>query len=94
MSKLTREQLLKIAYISRLELKDTDVPGLQQHMSDVLGYAERVNEVAKGVDIASSKNINVFREDVVDSTNPEPILERAPEREENFFVVPRIIEQD
>ena len=94
MSKLTREELLKIAYISRLELNKEDVPALQQHLSDVLGYAERVNEIAKDIDIASSKNINVFREDVIDSTNSEPILERAPEREENFFVVPRIIESE
>ncbi|MEX2438000.1 MAG: Asp-tRNA(Asn)/Glu-tRNA(Gln) amidotransferase subunit GatC [Candidatus Babeliales bacterium] len=94
MSKLTREELLKIAYISRLELYDAEVPALHQHLSDVLTYAERVNDLAREVTLATGKNINVFREDVVESTNSEPILERAPEREENFFVVPRIIEQE
>jgi aspartyl-tRNA(Asn)/glutamyl-tRNA(Gln) amidotransferase subunit C len=94
MSKLTRDQLLKIAYISRLELKDVDVPALQQHVSDVLAYAERVNDIAQAIDIASNKNINVVREDVINITDSEAILERAPEREEHFFVVPRIIESE
>ena len=94
MAEITREILLNIAYLSRLELSDQDVPELQKQVGDVLNYAQRVTQIAKAVDIATNKNINVFREDVVDTTDYEPILAQAPEREEDFFVVPRIIEQE
>jgi Asp-tRNA(Asn)/Glu-tRNA(Gln) amidotransferase C subunit len=40
------------------------------------------------------KNVNVFREDVIVQTDPEPILAQAPEREGNYFVVPRILESN
>ena len=39
------------------------------------------------------KNIKVVREDVTQEQHPEPILAQAPEREQDFFVVPVIIEK-
>ena len=94
MKKISKEELLKLAHISRLELDEQEIPDLMQQMQDVLSYAERVTEVVNSVigEEPSSKNINVFREDVVDRTDAESILAQAPEREENFFVVPVIID--
>ena len=93
MAKISRDELLKIAHLSRLRLDEGEISALQSQIEDVLTYAARVNEIAQEADIASSTKINVFREDLVAGCKPEPILAQAPEREDNYFVVPRIIEQ-
>ncbi|MEX0940867.1 MAG: Asp-tRNA(Asn)/Glu-tRNA(Gln) amidotransferase subunit GatC [Candidatus Babeliales bacterium] len=93
MTKISKEELLKIAQISQLRLDEHEIAPLAKQIQDLLTYAERVREVVAGdIEQPSNQNVNVLREDVVAKTNPEPILERAPEREQDYFVVPKIIE--
>ena len=90
--KITKEEILKIANMSNLDLHDDEIPSLIKEIDDVLTYAVRVKEVAADVEEPLTKNVNMFREDVVVKTNPELVLSRSPEREENFFVVPAVLE--
>lgn len=93
MAKITKEELLKIAQISQVRVYEHEIPSLLKQIEDLLTYAERVQEVAADIeDDQSYQNVNVMREDVIIKTDDEPILNQAPEEEENFFVVPRIIE--
>jgi len=92
MTKITRDELLKIAQMSKLRVHDEEIPSLIKQLEDLLTYAERVKKIAKDIELPSNKNINVMREDVVIPTDPEAILARAPEREEDYFVVPKVIE--
>ena len=96
MSIFSKEELLALARLSRLELDETEIASLAKQVEDVLVYAKRVQEVAQEVlrDEELLKNINIMREDVVIKTNPEPLLSQAPEREQDYFVVPVIIEED
>jgi aspartyl-tRNA(Asn)/glutamyl-tRNA(Gln) amidotransferase subunit C len=92
MTKITKDELLKVAQMSKLRLQEKEIPSLIKQIEDLLTYAERVKEIAKDIELPSNKNVNVMREDVVIATDPEPILARAPEREEDYFVVPKVIE--
>ncbi len=92
MTKFTRELILKIARISQLDVHKDEIEPLRSQIEQVLSYAERVKEVAADVQEPSTKNVNVFREDVIVRTDNEPILAQAPEREGNYFVVPMILE--
>jgi len=92
MTKVTREEVLKIAEISHIFLREDEIEPMIKHLEGVLSYAEGVQEVAAGIEEPSIKRVNVFREDVVVKTDSETILAQAPEREENYFVVPVIIE--
>jgi len=89
--KITREELLKIATISKLEIKESEFDNLLKQLQSVLTYAERVRQVAEDAQVASSKNINVMREDVVSLCDPAPILAQAPERGDDYFIVPKIL---
>ena len=94
MEKISKEELIALARLSRLELNEDEIPALQQQIEAVLAYAERVIgavTLTEGKD-APAKNINIFREDVVKNTDSEPIVDQSPVHEENFFVVPSIIE--
>lgn len=91
--KITKEEVIKIAQISRIAIKPEEVESLTQQLQDVLSYAQVVKDVANQLlDQPSNRNINFLRDDVVAKTDSEIVLSRAPEREENYFVVPKILD--
>ncbi len=89
--KITREEVLKLAEISKIEIQESEIDTLINHLQEVLTYAERVSQVAEDANEPSSKNINIMRDDVPCSCYPKPILEQAPEHDDDFFVVPKIL---
>jgi aspartyl-tRNA(Asn)/glutamyl-tRNA(Gln) amidotransferase subunit C len=94
MAKVTREELLKIAHMSYLDIHPDEIEKFKDQVGQMISYAERVIEVAADIEEPPIKNVNVFREDVVVKTDSEPILAQAPEREGDYFVVPRILESN
>lgn len=94
MTKISKEEVLKIARMSHLELHEDEIPALVQQLEDVLSYAVRVKDVvAHGEDLLV-RNVNVFREDIAMPSDAEPILAQAPEREGTYVVVPAILEHN
>ena len=93
MTKISKEEVLKIARMSYLDIHEHELEPLVEQLQPVLSYAERVQEVAADVTGPSNKIINVFREDVIVPTDVASVLDQAPEREGNYFVVPAIIDQ-
>lgn len=95
MKEITKPELLALAHLSRLQLSDDEVVALIPQINDVLVYALRVKDIVKmheNQEADLQKNCNIVREDVVVRTDPEPLLSQAPEREQNYFVVPMILE--
>lgn len=92
MSRITAQEIKKIAQISNLEIHDQEMDGIIKQIESVLSYAARVQEVASSVSAQAVRNINVMREDVVVKSQAEAILSQAPERQDRFFVVPAILE--
>lgn len=92
MIKISREEVLHMATLSRIEFSEEEIPGLIKNLEEALTYAARVQEIASGIQDSSSKNVNVFRDDIVIPTDQKPILANAPKREENYFVVPVVLE--
>ncbi len=52
----------------------------------------RVVQIATELeDLVSQKNINFVREGLAGTSTPEELLKRAPQQEEQYFVVPKIL---
>lgn len=92
MAKITQEEVIKIAHIAHIELQGAEVESVRQQLEGVLNYAARVNDLACTIEDNAPKVVNVFREDEIIPTDAKPILAQAPESEEQFFVVPRILD--
>lgn len=92
MAKITREEVLKLAELSKIEIKENEIDSIMKQLQDVLSYAQCVKEIAADIEIFSNKNVNVFREDVIQRTDSKEILAQAPETQDNFFIVPKILE--
>lgn len=93
MFKITREEVLKLAKMSRINIHENEVDGLIEQLKSVLSYAECVGQIAGDITVSSPKNINVFRTDIAVKTDYKPILEQAPQGEDSFFVVLPILDK-
>jgi len=93
MDKITKDEALKIASFTKLIIQEHEIDSIVKQLQDVLAYAERVQDMAKDIDIPSSKNINRQREDVVISFDAHKILNQAPDAQDNYFVVPKILDK-
>jgi len=92
MTKITRDQVLKLADLSKIKIDDEEIDKVAKQLEDVLTYAERVKEIAADIQIDLPKNTNVFADDIIQRTDPLPILAQAPDCENNLYVVPKILD--
>ena len=98
-SVVTKDTVLKIAQLARIEISEKDVAPLVQELSGILHWIERLN----GIDTTSTpplstplQDLNIsqpLRCDAVTEGNiVEKILSNAPEVALNMFVVPKVVE--
>lgn len=95
--KVTREDVENVALLSRLRIDEKDMDKNIQELSDFLEYVDRLQQVDTE-NVAPTAHVlpiqNVFREDVVKpSLNRDLALSNAPEQEDGYFRVPKIVEE-
>jgi aspartyl-tRNA(Asn)/glutamyl-tRNA(Gln) amidotransferase subunit C len=85
-----------VAKLARLDLTDEEKSRLRTQLGIILEHAAKVGEVAADEVPPTASAIpraNVFRDDVVEpSLPPDEALRNAPERQNDRFRVPRIVE--
>ena len=93
--KITTEEAKKIALLSRLEFSPEDLEKMRDSMNSILTYMEELNQYDTA-DVApmvhAVEQYNVMREDVPHTsfTNEEALM-NAPDAEDGYFKVPKII---
>lgn len=93
---ITKDQVERIAHLARLTLSPREKDCLPKELSRIVDYFEQISELdladiqptAHAVDVE-----NVFRRDdeVVRTSIIEEVLENAPEKDDHFFVVPKVL---
>lgn len=95
---VTIKDVQHIAKLARLDIKENELENYTKHLNSILGYMEKLNELdTSDVEPLSHpvENTNVFREDIpVESINREEALKNAPDRNDEHFRVPKVINQD
>ena len=87
---VSKEELLHIAKLANLNLKDEELDNYLANFANIVNNAP-VNGL--GETIAANNNCNVFRKDeVVDFEDKEALLSNAPEQERNMFKIPKVIQ--
>ena len=92
MAEISREQLLHVAQLARLELRDDELERLGAQLNDIIGAVSKVSELDLS-DVPPTSHpldvVNVWAEDEPRPSLPvEVALANAPEREGSFFKVP------
>ncbi|KXF77630.1 glutamyl-tRNA amidotransferase [Paramesorhizobium deserti] len=86
----------RVAHLARIAVDDEDAERMTGELNAILGFVEQLNEVdVSGVEPMTSVTPIAMRmrEDVVtDGDKAADIVANAPVTEENFFVVPKVVE--
>jgi aspartyl-tRNA(Asn)/glutamyl-tRNA(Gln) amidotransferase subunit C len=94
--KIDRPLLYKIAHLARLEFDEKDTEKVMQDMTTIVEWVEKLNEVdTEGVEplTSMSHELNAFREDKAKTTlTHEEVLKNAPQKDANFFRVPKVLD--
>jgi len=95
--KIDKDTVDKIAHLARLEITGQEREELIAEMSQILSFMDKLNEVdTSGIEplVYMTDEVNVFREDVVQHPiTHEEALKNAPEHNEDFFLVPKVIKK-
>ncbi|HET9746543.1 MAG TPA: Asp-tRNA(Asn)/Glu-tRNA(Gln) amidotransferase subunit GatC [Chitinophagaceae bacterium] len=87
----------KLAHLSRLEFNDADKAEIKNDLQRMISFVEKLDELdLTGTEplLHMSSNINVLRQDEVKgSVSREEALKNAPEHDEKFFRVPKVIKK-
>lgn len=89
---IDRDQLLHVAHLARLELRDEEVARLEAQLNDILAAVGKVSELDLS-DVPPTSHpldvVNVWAPDEPSPSLPvEEALRNAPEREGDYVKVP------
>ena len=96
MANVSKEELLHIANLASLNIKEDEVENYLANLQDILDFANIVNQApVEGLSetVGANDNYNVFRKDEVkEFKDRDLLLSNAPEKERNMFQIPRVIQ--
>lgn len=92
---LSKEDVLKIAALSKLEFSENEIEKFRVDLNKIFDHMEELNSVDTS-EIEPLFNVldlkDVLRKDVVkDSGIKKEILENAPNSDEEFIIVPKVV---
>ena len=91
-----KKSLLKLGKLARISISDDKLNNLSKDLNSILEFVDQLKEIKTDQVNPTSNSHNPkleVRDDKVDNQNStEDVLENAPEKEMDFFVVPKVIE--
>ena len=92
MTEISREQLLHVAHLARLELREDEIARLESQLNDILAAVSKVSELELADVPPTSHPLDVVNVWGADEPGPclsaEEALANAPARDGDFFAVP------
>ncbi len=86
----------RIAHLARIAVKEEEIEHLQGELNAMLAFVEQLSEVnVDGVEPMTSVTPMAMRmrqDKVTDGDNPQAVLANAPQSDDNFYLVPKVIE--
>ena len=97
MTKITREEVKKVAYLARLELNEHEINNHAEQLEKIMEYIQQLEKIDT-YDVPCTTRaievVNVFRKDEKKNSDcNEELIELSPSREDNYFKVPKIINE-
>jgi len=94
--KIDIEQVRQVAKLSRLDLNENEISQFSVQLSAILEYVEKINQLdtSNAQPLAHCLPINncLRADEIKPSLGTEKTLSNAPDKDERFFIVPKILE--
>ena len=86
----------RIAHLARIAVEEGEVAHLQGELNAILAWVEQLQAVdVAGVEPMTSvtpMTMKMRKDEVTGGGKPEEIVKNAPQSEDNFFLVPKVVE--
>lgn len=86
----------RVAHLARIAVTEEDAERMTGELNAILGFVEQLSEVdVAGVEPMTSVTPMAMRQrtdTVTDGGKADDIIANAPASEENFFLVPKVVE--
>jgi len=97
MTKITTEEVKKVAYLARLELNEHQINNHAEQLEKIMEYIKQLEKIDT-YDVPCTTRaievVNVFRKDEKKNSDcTEELLDLGPSREDKYFKVPKIINE-
>ena len=93
---LSKAEVEHVARLARLELSEAEKEEFTGQLNGILHFVEKLNQLDTTAVEPTAHSIpvsNIFRSDrIAPSLDPELALANAPDRLDNFFKVPKVLE--
>ena len=93
---IDKNQVKKVAKLSRISLQDNKIDSLSKDLDSILTFVEKLNELdtkeIKTLKSIADKTLEARNDIVDDGKIKNDILKNSPEKNEDFFIVPKVIE--
>ena len=96
MTKITKEEVKKVANLARLELNINEINNHAEQLEKILDYIKQLEKIDTD-DVSCTTRaievVNVVRKDEMKNfESTQELLELGPSREDKYFKVPKIID--
>lgn len=95
---IDRDQVQKVAHLARLQLTPDEEEKFTMQLNDILDYFEQLSELDVSDVPPTTRAIDVSNVVRPDAHQPSPareaLLDNAPDRDGDFFKVPKIVTGD
>ncbi|MCI6153260.1 Asp-tRNA(Asn)/Glu-tRNA(Gln) amidotransferase subunit GatC [Fusobacterium perfoetens] len=92
---LTREEVLKVAKLARLEFNNDEIEKYQTELNEILNYIDMLNELdtenTKPLSQVNNDTNNLREDEVKPSLSVKEALKNAPEEIDGTVVVPKVV---
>ena len=93
---IDKDTVKHISKLARISLDEKEISNLSKNLSSILKFIEKLNELNtdKVTPLTSIINTSLKsrEDDVKDGKIRDQILKNSPEKNEEFFVVPKVLE--
>ncbi|MBA1338365.1 MAG: aspartyl-tRNA(Asn)/glutamyl-tRNA(Gln) amidotransferase subunit C [Pelagibacterales bacterium] len=93
---IDKDTVKHISKLARISVDDTKIDNLSKDLSSIFKFIEKLNELnTDNVEPLSSilnEPLRLRKDEINDGKIREKILENSPQKNEEFFVVPKVIE--
>ena len=93
---IEKNQVKKVAKLSRISLDESKVESLSKDLNSIINFVEQLNKLdtkdTKPLSSVIDKTLKPRNDKVNDGKIKEEILKNSPNKNEDIFIVPKVIE--
>ena len=93
---IDKNQVKKVAKLSRISLDDKKLESLSKDLVSILNFVEELNKLdTKKTEPLTSivdKTLEARKDKINDGKIKDQILKNSPDKNEEFFIVPKVVE--